>query len=192
MLHSARIVRGAKVVLSRYSTLNIDLDPELPMRRLALTAGFSSLVLLTAAAPGTAQSPRDSVVAVVNEFFRAMTAHDSATLARVQFPDGVHFSARVQGDSVAINHGTTQDFARRIGEMKDTYVERMWEPTVLVHGPLAVVWAPYDIHRNREFVHCGVDAFTLVRSPAGWRIATVSYTAEPTGCKPSPLGPLPK
>ena len=160
------------------------------MHRLALTAGLSSLLLLTAGAPGTAQSPRDSVVAAVNEFLRAMTAHDSATLARVQLPGGVHFSARVQGDSVAINRGTTEEFARRIGEMKDTYVERMWEPTVLVHGPLAVVWAPYDIHRNREFVHCGVDAFTLVRSPTGWKVATVSYTAEPTGCKPSPLGPL--
>jgi len=162
------------------------------MHRLALTVGFSSLVLLAVATPGTAQSPRDSVVAAVNEFFRAMTAHDSVALARLQLPDGVHFAARVQGDSVAINHGTTQEFARRIGGMKDTYVERMWEPTVLVHGPLAVVWAPYDIHRNREFVHCGVDAFTLVRSPTGWRIATVSYTAEPTGCKPSPLGPLAK
>jgi hypothetical protein len=160
------------------------------MNRLVLTAGASSLVLL-AAAPVTAQSsPRDSVVAAVNEFFRAMTAHDSATLARMQMPGGVHFAARVQGDSVAINRGTTEDFARRIGAMQDAIVERMWEPTVLVHGPLAVVWAPYDIHRNGQFVHCGIDAFTLLRSATGWKVATVSYTAEPTGCKPSPLGPL--
>jgi len=67
----------------------------------------------------------------------------------------------------------------------------MWEPTVLVHGPLAVVWAAYDFHRNKTFSHCGVDAFTLLRSPTGWKIATVSYTTEATGCKPSPLGPLP-
>ena len=162
------------------------------MHRLALAVGFSSLLALTAAAPARAQSQRDSVVATVNEFFRAMTAHDSVTLGRVQMPGGVHFAARVQGDSVAINRGTAEDFARRIGAMQDAIVERMWEPTVLVHGPLAVVWAPYDIHRNREFVHCGIDAFTLLRSPTGWKVATVSYTAEPTGCKPSPLGPLSK
>jgi hypothetical protein len=162
------------------------------MHRLALTVGFSSLLAFTVAAPGTAQSSRDSVVATVNEFFGAMTAHDSVTLARVQVPGGVHFAARVLGDSVAISRGTVEEFARRIGSMKDTYIERMWEPTVLVHGPLAVVWAPYDIHRNRQFVHCGIDAFTLLRSPTGWKVATVSYTAEPTGCKPSPLGPLPK
>ena len=162
------------------------------MHRLALTVGFSSLLGLTAVAPARAQSSRDSVVAVVNEFFRAMTAHDSVTLARVQMPGGVHFAARVQGDSVAINRGTVEDFARRIGAMQDAIVERLWEPTVLVHGPLAVVWAPYDLHRNREFVHCGIDAFTLLRAPSGWKVATVSYTAEPKGCKPSPLGPLPQ
>jgi hypothetical protein len=109
---------------------------------------------------------------------------------RVQIAEGVHFAARVLGDSVAVSRGTAEAFASRIGSMKDTYVERMWKPTVLVHGPLAVVWAPYDIHRDRQFMHCGVDAFTLLRSPTGWKIATVSYTAEPTGCKPSPLGPL--
>jgi hypothetical protein len=162
------------------------------MHRLALTVGFSSFVLLTVPAPARAQSQRDSVVATVNEFFRAMTAHDSVTLARVQVPGGVHFAARVLGDSVAVSRGTVEEFAQRIGRMKDTYVERMWEPTVLLHGPLAVVWAPYDIHRNREFVHCGIDAFTLLRSSTGWKVATVSYTAEPTGCKPSPLGPLSK
>ena len=160
------------------------------MNRHALRVGVSSLVLL-AAAPAAAQTPRDSVVATVNEFFRAMTARDTAALGRVQFPDGVQYAARVRGDSVAIGRGTFEAFAQQLAGMKDTYVERMWEPTVLVHGPLAVVWAPYDIHRNREFVHCGVDAFTLLRSLTGWKIATVSYTAEPTGCKPSPLGPLP-
>src|SRR5689334_4173360 len=107
-----------------------------------------------------------------------MTARDTAALARVQFADGVLYAARVQGDSTAINRGTAEDFARRIGSMKDTYVERMWEPTVLVHGPLAVVWASYDFHRNQTFSHCGIDAFTLLRSPSGWKIATVSYTTE--------------
>ena len=136
-------------------------------------------------------TPRDSAIAAVNEFFRAMTARDTAALNRVQMADGVQYSARVRGDSVAIARGTFEGFSRQLATMTDTYVERMWDPTVLVRGPLAVVWAPYDIHRNGQFVHCGVDAFTLMRTPTGWKIATVSYTAEPVGCAPSPLGPLP-
>ncbi len=159
------------------------------MNRFALALGAS--VVTGLATPAAAQSPRDSVVATVNEFFRAMTAKDSAALRRVQLSDGALYAARVRGDSVTIGRSTFDTFVQQIAGMRDTYVERMWEPTVLLHGPLAVVWAPYDIHRNREFMHCGVDTFTLMRTPTGWRIATVAYTAEPMGCAPSPLGPLP-
>ena len=125
------------------------------MGRLTVTIAATSV--LFAATRAESQSPRDSVVAAVNEFFRAMTARDTAALGRVQFGDGVLYAARVQRDSAAIRRGTFEGFTQQIAGLKDTYVERMWEPTVLVHGPLAVVWAPYDVHRNREFVHCGVD-----------------------------------
>ena len=159
------------------------------MRRLTIMIAATSMLL--AATRAESQTPRDSVVAAVNEFFRAMTARDTAALARVQFADGIQYAAGVQGDSVTIRRGTSEGFAQRIAALKETYVERMWEPTVLVHGPLAVVWAAYDFHRDKKFSHCGVDAFTLLRAPTGWKIATISYTTEATGCKPSPLGPLP-
>ena len=68
-------------------------------------------------------------------------------------------------------------------------LERMWDATVLVHGPLAQVWTPYDFHADGEFSHCGVDAFTLIKTSEGWRVSGVAYTVEPTGCEPSPLGP---
>jgi hypothetical protein len=162
-------------------------QPEASMRRFAIIIG--GLATLAIATTAHAQSPRDSIVATVNDFFRAMTTRDTAALRRVQFPDGVQYAARIRGDSVAIRRGTFEVFAAQLATMSDTYLERMWEPTVLVHGPLAVVWAPYDFHRNGTFTHCGVDAFTLMRSPTGWKIATVSYTTEPTGCPQSPLGP---
>jgi len=158
------------------------------MRRLTIMIAATSVLL--AATRAESQTPRDSVVAAVNEFFHAMTARATAALARVQVADGILYAARVQGDSVAIRRGTFEGFAQQIAGLKETYVERMWEPTVLVHGPLAVVWAAYDFHRNKTFSHCGVDAFTLLRSPTGWKIATVAYTTEATGCKPSPLGPV--
>jgi hypothetical protein len=158
------------------------------MRRLTIMIAATSALL--AAPRAESQTPRDSVVAAVNEFFRAMTARDTAALARVQFADGIQYAARMQGDSVAIRRGTFEGFAQQLAGLKETYVERLWEPTVLLHGPLAVVWAAYDFHRDKVFSHCGIDAFTLLRSPTGWKIATVSYTTEATGCKPSPLGPL--
>ena len=159
------------------------------MNRISIALTIMSLATL--GSPAAAQTTRDSVVATVNEFFRAMTARDTAATRRVQLADGISYAVRQRGDSLVVSRGTNEGYVQQLAAMRDTYVERMWEPTVLVHGPIAVVWAPYDIHRNRQFVHCGVDAFTLIRTSAGWRIATVTYTAEPTGCAPSPLGPLP-
>ena len=158
----------------------------------AVLALVASTIGFAAPATASAQTPRDSVVATVNAFFHAMTARDTVALGRVQLPDGVLYAARVRGDTVTVGRTTFDAFDRQLATMRDTYVERIWDPTVLLHGPLAVVWAPYDIHRNGQFMHCGVDTFTLMRSPTGWKIATVSYTAEPTGCAPSPLGPPPK
>jgi hypothetical protein len=154
-------------------------------------AGLAFMTLAVLPSRAAAQPAKDSVIATVNEFFRAMTARDTAATNRVQMADGISYALGVRGDSVTIRRGTNESYVRQLAAMRDTFVERMWQPTVMVHGPIAVLWAPYDIHRNGQFVHCGVDAFTLVRAPTGWKIATVTYTAEPTGCAPSPLGPLP-
>ena len=160
------------------------------MPRLALAATLSLLATSTLAAQAP-RTPSDSAIAAVNEFFRAMTTRDTAATNRVQFADGVSFAVRAVGDTFAISRRGNDGWIRQLATMRDTVVERMWNPVVQVHGPIATVWAPYDIHRNRQFVHCGVDAFTLIRTSAGWKIASVAYTAEPTGCAPSPLGPLP-
>ena len=165
------------------------------MRRVAALALVLAFAGVPSALAGQSaqvpRTPRDSVIAAVNEFFRAMTTRDTAATNRVQFADGVSFAVRAQGDTFAISRRGNEGWIRQLATMRDTVVERMWEPVVQVHGPIATVWAPYDIHRNRQFVHCGVDAFTLIRTTTGWKIATVAYTAEPTGCAPSPLGPLP-
>jgi len=158
------------------------------MKRVFLSLACIALAVFPA--PAAAQTAKDSVIAVVNEFFRAMTARDTAAFSRTQMADGIAYAVRERGDSVVIRRQTSEASVRQIGSTSDTYVERMWQPTVHVHGPIAVLWTPYDIHRNGQFGHCGVDAFTLIRGQAGWKIATVTYTVEPTGCAPSPLGPL--
>ena len=66
--------------------------------------------------------------------------------------------------------------------------ERMWDPEVRIDGDLATLWAPYDFHLGDRFSHCGVDALQLVRTDAGWRIASIAYTVHREDCDhvPSP------
>ncbi len=152
------------------------------MRRLAL---FTLLAASPTAA--LAQTARDSVLAAVEKFFTTMTARDSAGAAAVMRSDGVAHSIRYGPDSVTIrtspNAGYLATVARRGG-----LLERMWNPTVMIHRDLATVWTPYDFHIDGKFSHCGVDSFQLVREKGRWRVLSVAYTVEPTGCAPSPLG----
>lgn len=156
------------------------------MTRIALA--LACMLAIVPSRTSAQSTAKDSVIATVNEFFRAMTARDSAAVRRVTTADGIFYAVRARGDSTTINRSTNESFAQTIVTTRDTYLERMWEPTVMVHGPIAVLWTPYDFHRSGQFSHCGIDAFSLVRASTGWKIATIIYTVEPTGCAPSPLG----
>lgn len=136
-----------------------------------------------------AQTPRDSVIATVQEFFRAMEANDLAASQRVMLADGDLYASRRDGDSLIVRRATFASHFDRLRAARDTIVERMWDPQATVIGLVATVVAPYDLYYNGRFSHCGVDAFTLVRGARGWLITSVSYTVQPTGCPPNPLGP---
>ncbi|MGV3709411.1 MAG: nuclear transport factor 2 family protein [Gemmatimonas sp.] len=142
--------------------------------------------------PAQSRTAQDSVVAVVNEFFRAMQASDSAAAARTVDLNGQIFAFQPRGDSAVLMRSSLGTFPGSLVGNKRALLERMWDPTVMVHGPMAVVWTAYDFHTDGAFSHCGIDAFTLARTSGTWKIVNVTYTVERTGCKPSPLGPVKK
>ena|SRR5689334_21105117 len=139
---------------------------------------------------GADTSDEKDVIAVVQRFFDAMSAHDSAAARAVLMPEGRTVATRETG---AVSGGTQEQFAARLSTIKEPILERMWNPKVLVdrrkEGAIATLWAEYDFHREGKFSHCGVDSFSLVKTPEGWKIAGVVYTMQMTGCAASPLGP---
>jgi hypothetical protein len=48
---------------------------------------------------------------------------------------------------------------------------------------MAQVWGDYEFFRDGKFGHCGVDSASLFKTAEGWKIATIVYTVETTGCK---------
>ena len=141
-----------------------------------------------------AESPDEKdVIAVVQQFFDAMAARDSDAAAAVLIPDGRIVAIRENG---AASSGTQEQFAARLTTINEPILERMWNPKVLIdrrkEGGVAMLWAEYDFHRDGKFSHCGVDSFSLVKSPKGWKIAGIVYTIQMAGCAPSPLAPPPQ
>ena len=134
------------------------------------------------------ETEESRVLAPVQAFFDALAAGDTAAAART-VTNGVSFIGTSETpDGVTLNEGGRAELLALVGR-DAAMLERMWSPTVMIRGTIAVVWTPYDFHRDGAFSHCGIDAFNLVRTNEGWRIANIVWTVEPTGCEPSPLGP---
>jgi ketosteroid isomerase-like protein len=146
-------------------------------------------LFLAAALCASAQDDKKDAVSLVNKLFEGMAARDADVIASTMTPDAKLVAAQDGQISSAI---TRDEFAQRIGANQGRVVERIWNPTVLVRGRIAIVWADYDVYVAGKFGHCGIDAFTLLKTDAGWKISGIQYTSETQGCKPNPLGPPPQ
>jgi hypothetical protein len=132
-----------------------------------------------------APAPEVGPDAVVQQLFDAMAARDALAAKALFVPDAALFSLSPTGKP---NKMQLIDFLDAIGSGKAVWKERIWNPSVLVHGGIAVVWAPYDFHNNGSFSHCGYDSFSLLKTAAGWKISYISDTRETENCV-NPLGP---
>ena len=158
---------------------------------------LSTIIILISLLPApagtqTAQTEDDktAVLATVQKFFDTMAARDVEGARSVFVPEARTFSAREQNGQLTPRAASVDDYLANLAKGKLVFHERMWDPEVRIRGPIATVWTPYDFWVDGKFSHCGIDAFTLVKTSEGWKISSGAWTIERTGCTPSPLGPL--
>ena len=142
-----------------------------------------SIALLFAVAPLIAQSSDEKdALATVQKTFDGMTAHDAAMIRSTMLPDARLYSVPEEGAPTASI--TADDFATRIAAIHNDILERFTgQPSISIRGRMAQVWGEYEFLRDGKFHHCGVDSFSLFKTSEGWKVATIVYTSETTGCK---------
>jgi hypothetical protein len=164
------------------------------MTTLKQTAHAALLLAAVALAHSAyAQAPDDDATAV-------MTIVDEA-LERVSEEDMIGFTdLMMEGAAIGAageRPGSNEYFAalrsraiERSSALDFDIVERGFDPEVMIAGPVAMAWVPYDLYRDGEWSHCGIDVFSLLRTESGWRIASIVYSVEqPPTCEPHPDGP---
>lgn len=135
-----------------------------------------------AGASGTAADTA-AVLAVVRGLFDAMRAGDSARVRASFAPNALLGRARERGGQAVFERDTLDKFVRAVGAPHPAvWDERLRNTTVRVDGPLAAVWTEYAFYAGPRFSHCGVDAFQLARTGAGWQIVALVDTRQQTGC----------
>jgi hypothetical protein len=139
------------------------------------------LLLFSCATQFAQTSDERDAIATVQKVFDGMAAHDAAMIKSTLLPEARLYSVRGEN---APSSTTGEAFANSIGASKAELLERfIGRPTVSIRGRMAQVWGEYEFLRDGKFTHCGVDTAGLFKTAEGWKIATLSYTVETTGCK---------
>lgn len=161
------------------------------MYRKSVVAITLSLGCIFTSLSVSAQSDREAILQTVDQFFSALGERDRNGLIAVTLPGSLNISVANPVNSVTdINIQNYTQMINGLGDDGPEFLERYWDPTVLIEGDIAVFWAPYDFHVEGQFSHCGIDSFQLVKREGQWLLSNLSWTRQRQGCEPSPLGPV--
>jgi hypothetical protein len=157
-------------------------------------AGLELALLVLAAGNTNAEDiERTAILAVMQQAFDAVRSQDPEDWRAIQLAEGTSLSFRPHPDGLPdrleMRIAQNEAFISNLVDEGHQYVER-WtnDPTVLVRGPIAVVWGEYEFWTDGEFSHCGVDSADLVKIDGTWKIANFMWTVETEACPTDPSG----
>ena len=145
-----------------------------------------SIMLMLASASCFAQEAdsqqKQAVIQVIENFFESLKTQDTVLYKHTLLTEGQVW--RVINDQ----EPTKFDMRNFHEDLKSfdgsfTMEETAISYQVNIHRGMAMAWVPYTFKLNGAFSHCGVDVFTLIDTPEGWKIASAAYTVDKTGCE---------
>jgi len=156
-----------------------------------LAAVISALPLLFFAPASSAQTTdadTKTAIAVADSVLVALSTGDNVTLKRLTIDSAIVGGAGLRNGVERLSVGSWARYTSRTGP--SDFTERGFGATARVQDRVAQVWVPYDLYIGKTWSHCGVDAFTLIKSDGRWRVASLIYTIEqPPACQKHPAGP---
>ena len=149
-----------------------------------ILAGLMFLLPPLAGGQTTTPAPDEqaAVLAVVQRLWDGMKARDTAMVRSVFDPSATLSRISARSGEARVQLTPVSEFIEALGQAKEAWNERMFSPEVRIDGALATVWTEYDFHLGDKFSHCGVDAFQLLKTSAGWKVVALSDTARRDGC----------
>ncbi len=127
--------------------------------------------------------PEDEVMQTIHQLFDGMRKGDS-TVVRSAFHEEARLLTVVNQEQTVLHEGSVNQFVEAVGTPhEEVWDERIYDVTVQIDGDIAAVWAPYTFYLGEQLLHCGVNAFQLVRFKEKWKIIQITDTRRKTGCK---------
>lgn len=144
---------------------------------------LASVMLVILSAQLHAQTPEDSVKAVINKFFAAMKDADAAGM-QACFADSALLQTVVnKNGQVSVRSEATKEFVAFVSKLaKGDADERITFETVKSDGSLAIAWTPYNFFYKGQFSHCGTNSFQVININGQWKIQYIIDTRKKVGC----------
>lgn len=153
---------------------------------------YLALVSLTITGNANAEDKeRDALLALMDQAFAAVSSRDPDDMRAIQLAEGTSISFRPlpngKPGELEMRFATNEALAAGAVDDGHKFVER-WtgDPTVLIRGPIAVVWGEYEFLIDGVFSHCGIDSADLVKVDGHWKIANWMWTVEKDNCPTAP------
>jgi hypothetical protein len=134
---------------------------------------------------------REAILAVMEKAFAAVHSNNPDDWRAIQLAEGTSLSFRPgpedRPEELEMQIWNNEGFLADLKPDGHDYMER-WtgDPTVLVRGPIAVIWGEYEFWIDGDFSHCGVDSVDLVKVEGEWKIANFMWTVEKENCPTAP------
>lgn len=121
----------------------------------------------------------------INQLFSAMRNRDTVQLRDVFAPTAVlQTIGKGKDGTQQVRTESIEGFIKAVGTPgKDQLDERIEFGTILIDGPLATAWTPYQFYLGTQFSHCGVNSFQLVKLKGIWKIQYIIDTRRKEGCQ---------
>lgn len=150
------------------------------------------LVLVLPANNAFAQEDdRGAILALMQQAFDAVSSGNPDDWRAIQLAEGTTLSYRPhpggEPGKLEMRIANNEDFIADLEDDGHQYIER-WtgDPTVMIRGPIAVVWGEYEFWIDGEFSHCGIDSADVIKVNDTWKIANFMWTVEKDNCRTAP------
>ncbi|MEY2950416.1 MAG: hypothetical protein ACO388_01680 [Saprospiraceae bacterium] len=128
---------------------------------------------------------KEAVQQVIENLFEAMRKNNGVAIEALFHPEMVMKTIGVneQGGPV-LKEGSAQGFIDYVSQERpeNTLDERLTSVNILVDGPLAMAWTPYEFYASGDYSHCGVNVFKLLYNGKKWQIFSITDTRRKTNC----------
>jgi hypothetical protein len=144
-----------------------------------------SIALLFFSSSLYAQQDTTGIKNSIQAFFAGMHSNDTALIQTSLDSSCFLYSIMQKKDgNTVLQEEKAADFLQQVAGLKGQDIdEQLLSYDIKIDGAMAIAWTPYKFYFNKQFSHCGVNVFTLIKRNNKWKILGITDTRRKQGCE---------